>query len=191
MQNSVNQSTLLQTYIQQNKTVPNNSALSGIMAKNGIQPQIMPNQTDGDSFENSANNNNDGSSTKRTVAKFALGGAVILSAAAGIIAAFRHKGGAVKSFKSLFKKKPTVPKNIEETGQKLKEQFENMGELQKGADNINNAKDSVVRHFLSKIPGFKRFDNWASNLYKKAAHKTLSKSYGKAFKTMPTLNRQG
>src|SRR5699024_2715708 len=107
-----------------NKTVPNNSALGGIMAKNGIQPQIMPNQTDGDSFENSANNNND-SSKKRTVAKFALGGAVILSAAAGIIAAFRHKGGAVKSFKSLFKKKPTVPKNIEETGQKLKEQFEN------------------------------------------------------------------
>ena len=181
MQNSVNQSTLLQTYIQQNKTVPNNSALSGIIAKNGIQPQIMPNQTDGDSFENSANNNNGDGSTKRTVAKFALGGAVILSAAAGIIAAFRHKGGAVKSFKSLFKKKPTVPKNIEGTGQKLKEQFENMGELQKGADNINNAKDSVVRHFLSKIPGFKRFDNWASNLYKKAAHKTLSKSYGKAF----------
>lgn len=155
MQNSVNQSTLLQTYIQQNKTVPNNSALSGIMAKNGIQPQIMPNQTDGDSFENSANNNNGDGSTKRTVAKFALGGAVILSAAAGIIAAFRHKGGAVKSFKSLFKKKPTVPKNIEETGQKLKEQFENMGELQKGADNINNAKDSVVRHFLSKIQGLK------------------------------------
>ena len=47
--------------------------------------------------------------------------------------------------------------------------------------NINNAKDSLVRHFLMKIPGYKKFDTWASNLYRKTALKTMNKKYQKAF----------
>lgn len=178
MQNGINQSSLLQAHIQQNATGGQNSALGNIMAQNNIVRPVNTAPAN-DTFtkeETPAETNK-----KKTIAKIALGAAILLSAGVGIIASFRHKGGPIKSFKNLFKKKPELPKNMEDATAKLKAQFENAAELQKGADNINNAKDSLVRHFLMKIPGYKKFDTWASNLYRKTALKTMNKKYQKAF----------
>ena len=174
MQNNVVQSSLLQSYMQK----------AGINAQIGVQnnspvqnqqPAINLEQKP-DSFEKESN--------KGKAAKIALLTSVGISVTAGCIAAFRHKGGVVKTLKTGFSKiKNAFVDGSKKTNEALKNTkvtTENLADFQKGADNISNAKDSIIRHFLMKIPGYKKFDNWASNIYRNASLKTLNKTYTKA-----------
>ena len=174
MQNNVVQSSLLRSYMQK----------AGINAQIGVQnnspvqsqqPAINLEQKP-DSFEKESN--------KGKAAKIALLTSVGISVTAGCIAAFRHKGGVVKTLKTGFSKiKNAFVDGSKKTNGALKNTkvtTENLVDFQKGADNISNAKDSIIRHFLMKIPGYKKFDNWASNIYRNASLKTLNKTYTKA-----------
>lgn len=175
MQNNTVQSSLLQAYLKQ----------AGINAQIGVNntPQHQPAvnlEQKPDLFQKEGQ----GDEKKSKIAKYALLASVGISVTAGLVAAFRHKGGIVKTAKESFGKlKGLFAKGSKKTNEALqnaKNATEGMADLQKGADNINNAKDSLMRHFLMKIPGYEKFDTWASGIYKKSSLKTLNKTYTKA-----------
>ena len=176
MQNNIVQSSLLQSYMQKAGI---NAQISPNNATRGYKPTVSLEQKP-DVFQKE----NKEEDKKGKIAKFALLTSVGISVTAACIAAFRHKGGVVKTLKRNFSKlKDAVKKGGNETKKATKTpkiSAENLADLQKGADNINNAKDSVIRHFFMKIPGYEKFDSWASKIYKNAAYKTLNKNYSNA-----------
>lgn len=177
MQNNTVQSSLLQSYMQKAGI----NAQIGVQNNNAAQNQqpatILEQKPD--VFEKQGEE-----SKKGKIAKYALLASMGISITAGVIAAFRHKGGVVKTIKENFSKVKNVfadgTKKTNEAIKNKKVTAENLAELQKGADNISNAKDSIIRHILMKIPGYEKFDAWASKLYKNTALKTLRKNYSKA-----------
>ena len=183
MQNNINQSSMLQAYINQ-KTGQGANLAQNSNPFVSPSPSLKLNLNQNDTFEKNNQQVSPEDNKKKKIAKIALLSACVLSASAGIIAAFRHKGGITKSFKEFGGKIKKFFKDssdaTQETVQKVKQSAENMQDFQKGADNINNAKDSLIRQIFKKIPGYKKFDDWASNLYRKASLKTMSKKYAKA-----------
>ena len=176
MQNNIVQSSLLQSYMQKaginSQIGVNNSTNNDTAAINVAQKP--------DAFQKEGEEE----TKKGKIAKYALGASMGISVAAAIIASFRHKGGVFKAVKqNISKVKNAIVDGGKKTGETIKNSkvsAENLTEFQKGADNISNAKDSIIRHVLMKIPGYEKFDAWASGIYKKAALKTLNKTYSNA-----------
>lgn len=179
MQNNIGQSSLLQAYIKNSGLASNIAQNNPVQAKPDM-PSPVYQTLEADAFQSSDKEK----SKKRKIAKIALLSAVGLTVGVGVIAAFRHKGGLGKSIKETFRGvKNFFSNETKKAGDKLhgvKESAESMSDLQKGADNITNIKDSVARKFFKKIPGYQKFDDWSSNLYRKTSLSATSKSYSKA-----------
>ncbi len=101
-------------------------------------------------------------SKKKKIARYALLGATAMSIGGAVLIALTHKKDIIKG------------KDF------LKENIQNLAEYENGANNITNIKDSVIRKVMSKIPFYKKFDGAMSNLYRKTALNTVTKSYTKA-----------
>ena len=101
-------------------------------------------------------------SKKKKVAKYALLGATAMSIGGAALIAVTHKNYIIKG------------KDF------LKQNIQNLAEYENGANNITNIKDSVIRKVMLKVPFYKKFDNAMSNLYRKTALNTVTKSYTKA-----------
>lgn len=180
MQNNISKSSMLNSYISQNSGQTINSG-QNYGAFTSPQPKLKLDNSD--KFENNKSNTNN-NSKKGKIAKIALLSSLGLTAATAIVASFRHKGGIVKSFKNFASKTKDIFNNgaeaTKKTTKKAMDSLSDVKDFQKGADNLSNAKDSSIRLLFGRIPGYKKFDNWASNLYKKAINKTLAKKYSKA-----------
>ncbi len=198
MQNNITQSSLLESYINQNNGGLNNAApySSAPLLYNNQAALPVPQlngQPEADILQKTADQKDDKERSKKgTIAKVALLSAVALSAGVGIAAAFRHKGGAIKSLKEIpqqisgfFKGKG---EKAGKTLEKAKDAAGDVANYQKGADNITNGKDTICRHFLFKIPGYEKFDTFVSNIYRKASVNTMSKQYAKAKDALDTAD---
>lgn len=183
MQNNIGQSSLLLSYIEKAGIAANNTAFNNNNAAVTQQTPAVQMQIEPERFELQADKDKE-KSKKGKIAKAALLSATALAASIGIIAAFRHSGGFIKTMKATGEKIKQFfgkeSKKANEAIKNAKHAAENMGDLQKGADNITNTKDSVFRHFCMKIPGYKKFDEWTSNLYRKTSLNAMTKTYGKA-----------
>ncbi len=124
------------------------------------------------------------SSKKAKIAKIALISAASISLIAGAGIAFRSKGGIKNSFKEMCSNIKSYlsseSSGAEKVVNKAKSAVENIGEYQNGANNIGNIKDSVARHYLMKIPGFEKVDNFLTGLYNKGIVKTVARKYQNA-----------
>ncbi len=181
------QSELLQNYINSNVQSPKAPEKSSggefLLQKNITQPSA-PTPTKQDTFESENKK-----SKKGKIAKAAFLSAVIFSGIVGVLSAAKFKGKLIPNAEKTFNNIKTF---FTTTGKKTTEAVKKNGEeitkktqtitnkYQKGLNNITNAKDAIVKKVLSKVPGYKKFDEATSNLYRKFVSKTMIKSYGKA-----------
>ncbi|MCD8025236.1 MAG: hypothetical protein LUE64_06840 [Candidatus Gastranaerophilales bacterium] len=169
MQNCV-QSSLLKNYIAQN------DQNKPVAPQGYAVPSVL--KTDEDEYISSKKQK------KQKTAKILLFSALALGAGTGIVAAFWKKGGSTNIIDKILKQVKRFTsfggEKAKNTAKGVKTTASNMSEYQKGANNFTNVKDTFSRRLLSRIPGYNKFDNWCSNLYKKSCLTTVDKSYQKA-----------
>lgn len=131
---------------------------------------------------NASSPNVEKKSKKAKVAKAALGLALIGTVAICGISAFRNNN-SIKAIKNSIKNRiHNAAVNKKSKG--------NVFSIQHSIENVTNSKDSITRHFLSKIPGYKKFDELTTNFYMKCVRSTMTKKYTKCAQKIQEADSQ-
>lgn len=159
-------SELLQNYIKLNNAsgINSNVAINRFAVNPYMQYPAMPQMLQNDTVEIA--NKNKSKTKKQKIAKIALLGATVGAVAIGAFAILRGKANIVKDTGELIGKAKT--------------EAQKLGKYENGLNNVTNIRDSFTRKILIKIPGYEKFDNACSDLYRKILTKTISGSHKRA-----------